>query len=352
MRRLKHSTAALLALLTATAGLAQQDEAGRTARLVIDLVDGSRIHGTPSVTSLPVQKGHVKMDIPLLQIHRIEIQDDHETAIVQLRDGDVRKGVLNLRQLTLETLFGKASIRLEYVRSIQVRQGGGVCLPTAVKQALVLYYPFMNTGEKAEDKSGQKHHGTVHGAKFVAGGQRGWACEFDGIDDYIDVGDPATLQLTKNFTIAAWICTERKSGGGSIVSKTFGNPQQSRRGFEFYVSGVELVSYFWDNSTRYFRGLAKFPCESMSHWHHVVLQHDASLHDHQMRMFLDGTETELRFNYETTSSIPEIRKVAETLKIGCFRPGTAHFKGRLDEILIFNRVLTAEEIKRLYESQK
>jgi len=33
------------------------------------------------------------------------------------------------------------------------------------------------------------------------------------------------------------------------------------------------------------------------------------------------------------ASLPEIRNVAETLKVGCFRPGTAHFKGKIDEVL-------------------
>ncbi|MEI6150406.1 MAG: hypothetical protein WCS01_15000, partial [bacterium] len=61
-------------------------------RLELDLVDGSRLIGTPSLATVPVQTSYAKMDIPLTQIQTIKIGDDHETVTLNLRNGDTLTG--------------------------------------------------------------------------------------------------------------------------------------------------------------------------------------------------------------------------------------------------------------------
>jgi hypothetical protein len=232
--------------------------------------------------------------------------------------------------------------------AVSARAGSG----PSVTEGLALWLPFEEQGDALRDHSGHGHDGTVHGARTEPGGKRGQALVLDGKDDYVDLGNPPELQLRKDFTVAAWIMAMRSETAGGILVKSYGNPEQARRGMEFYVSGNTLVSYFWDDATRYFRGIAKLPASPEPCWRHVVLQHDSSMKDHQMRMYVDGKPAALALNYETVQSIPKIRAVPDTLKIGCFRTGYQHFHGKIDELLIYTRVLTAQEIGRLYREQK
>jgi hypothetical protein len=71
--------------------------------LTLDLVDGSRVIGAPSIKSVPVQTPYATMDIALEQIKSIKIEDDHEAAAFELQNGDKLKGVFNLGPLEPET---------------------------------------------------------------------------------------------------------------------------------------------------------------------------------------------------------------------------------------------------------
>jgi len=217
-----------------------------------------------------------------------------------------------------------------------------------LNEYLIGYYPF--NGD-ANDKSGNNNHGQVHGATLKYGFMQD-AYSFDG-DDYIDIGNNQTLQLTKNFTIMLWAYIKED---GSLVSKSIGYTEtnQSTRGIEFYISNntKAIVAYFWDSSQRYFRGYTKSIDYLRNTWIHITLQHDSSLSEHQMRIFLNGEEELLTFDYETTSSIPEIHNTKETVKIGCIRPGGTHFQGLMDEIRIYNYVLTKTDILKLFYETK
>jgi len=93
-------------------------------RLEVDLVDGSRVIGTPKIESVSVRTAYAKMDIPLKHIERVNLEDDHETASLDLRNGDKIKGALDVGAVALTTLFGHVSVGIPLVRSIQVCQGG------------------------------------------------------------------------------------------------------------------------------------------------------------------------------------------------------------------------------------
>ncbi|MFC1460971.1 hypothetical protein ACFLQR_00440 [Verrucomicrobiota bacterium] len=74
---------------------------------------------------------------------------------------------------------------------------GKTAVSIGLKKGLIVYYSFdKNEKGKVIDKSGKENHGKVHGAKWIAKGQVGGAFEFDGKDDYIDLGRP--VLETKN----------------------------------------------------------------------------------------------------------------------------------------------------------
>jgi hypothetical protein len=94
------------------------ERTGSQQRVAIDLTDGSRIVGVPSVTHLPVQTPYGKIDVALGHIVSISIKADHETGLFEMQNGDRLTGVLNLRQIELTTILGNVSIKIPDITSI------------------------------------------------------------------------------------------------------------------------------------------------------------------------------------------------------------------------------------------
>jgi hypothetical protein len=82
-----------------------------------------------------------------------------------------------------------------------------ICFSTSAQinlyNGLVACYPFNGN---ANDTSGNNHHGTVLGPQltFDRFGNPSSAYQFDGVDDYIDLGVFSDISLSNNFTISVW----------------------------------------------------------------------------------------------------------------------------------------------------
>jgi len=60
------------------------------------------------------------MEIPLEQIQRIEINEDHETGAFQMKNGDRITGAVDIEPITLQTIVGTVSIHTAQIESIRV----------------------------------------------------------------------------------------------------------------------------------------------------------------------------------------------------------------------------------------
>jgi len=61
------------------------------------------------------------------------------------------------------------------------------------------------SGVTAFDRSGNNNNGTLANGPARAIGRIGQALNFDGSDDYVNLGNPTSLQITGNLTISAWV---------------------------------------------------------------------------------------------------------------------------------------------------
>ena len=76
MKRLRQCMVVLAVLSLVNTGWTEQAKTEPELRLSLDLVDGSRVIGVPSIKSVPVQTPYATMDIALKQIKSIKIEDD------------------------------------------------------------------------------------------------------------------------------------------------------------------------------------------------------------------------------------------------------------------------------------
>ncbi len=187
----------------------------------------------------------------------------------------------------------------------------------------------------AVDASGEGNDGTISGAVPTAG-VVGQALSFDGIDDYVDAGNDASLNITGAITVEAWIYWKEYTANSVILSKFS----------QTYILGYQPSDdgkLYWHIYTDAWVILSV--SVPKNEWHHLVGTYDKNLGSNQMKIYLDG---ELIDDATQTGSIDT---QVGNLGIGIYyigKPSPLYFNGSIDEVRIYNRALSADEIKEHY----
>ena len=196
---------------------------------------------------------------------------------------------------------------------------------------LVGYWTFDGpdiSGIIAYDRSGQGNNGEMRWSALVgAAGKFGQALSFDGAR-WIDAGNSANIQIN-NGTISGWIKTPGAgSGFRGVVAK------QSAYGMFLYEN--EFGMYDWGTGS--WRGSGYSPNDGR--WHHLVCTFRSGVSSGTL-CYADGV---LKLTTTITVSNHTV-----TLQIGEANAAQL-FNGLIDDVRVYNRVLSAPEIWELYIS--
>jgi hypothetical protein len=209
---------------------------------------------------------------------------------------------------------------------------------------LVGYWKFdEGSGTKAYDSSGKGNDGTWNGwsrANWTVG-ISGNALKFDGIDDYVDCGGDNSLNVTNEITIEAWIKLDNLNDKRYIFlgKGDFGTGQYAMEINETKHLGGFLGTNF-DNSWKYTDDLIIKDLD----WHHIALAWDGI----NRAYYLDGVKSKTIMTEPGT-----LITTSHIFAIG--RPGSLdlyHFNGTIDEVSIYDRAKSSEEIYSDYLAMK
>ena len=198
----------------------------------------------------------------------------------------------------------------------------------------------------AQDDSLYGNDATVTGGKIVPGhDETGKALHFDSsggvtLDDTIGTD----LNEAPAITISGWIRPDKTPASGKIGNWVFGTRiSGGGAGAELYMLGDSLrVGGRSQIADPYVRSDYRFTADN--DWHHVAAVLDYA--NNHIRLYLDGQEQTalshagsfgLNSYAYTGSSQPD--------SIGRSPDGVYRFGGDLDNIQIYGRVLTADEVK-------
>ncbi len=150
---------------------------------------------------------------------------------------------------------------------------------------------------------------------------------------------------TDSFTISGWIWREKK-GGGTIVAKALPN---GTRGYRIFVKNrgrrVAIEFHLVDNrKNEQFIEVSAGPQIPEQKWIHAAVTYNGSGKIPDIRIFIDGRicKTQQR-GVKTLSGGFESDS---PLRIGS-AGGRTDFKGKIDEVILFKRVLAEKEIRHL-----
>lgn|GEM_PF-1060219 len=210
------------------------------------------------------------------------------------------------------------------------------------------YWPF---NSNADDRSGNEHHGTLYNAVLTTDrfGISDRAYEFNGTDSYIEINDDTLLRLNEtDFTIMFWVykysenstvfiskrCEESENGFIILPAKSYSDK------LTFQVSrGVDPRAYMET-------------LIEINSWHHITVSYDLSLQ--QISFFLDGIFINSSTGYDNLFNpvygIPSPGGLCTSaLRFGHDTLGDYWYHGKLDDIRIYNRMLTPTEVSALYQ---
>jgi hypothetical protein len=195
------------------------------------------------------------------------------------------------------------------------------------------------------DWSGSGRHGRAQQnlSARIQEGMVDLALRFDGTGDYIDCG-PLDPQPPAAWTVCAWVkCADTPSPtllsfGGTYPAVKL---QQNDKG--------RPIVYLGNTNYRYFSASAWTTLKD-GLWHHVAFSvpgNDQAAVE-QAAMYLDGAAVA-----ESTTMATGPQADKSRLYIGInTKAGQQRFKGAMDEVLLFDRVLAAEEIENIYRSSR
>lgn len=216
-------------------------------------------------------------------------------------------------------------------------------------KGLVLHFTFDRdeTAASVKDASGSGHNGKVSGAHWTPDGHNGGAYEFAADGDEIVVANTKALN-PRHLTLSAWVKTSQPDATWRrIFDKSY------RQGYALSIAGD------WQKNK--WRGLASMEIGPGDHflltktmvadgqWHHIVTTCDGVAEI----LYVDG-QLEGRLNW---SSPGTVGATDFNLVIGCNRSNLNEddlgksFRGTIDDPMMWNRALSAQEVAYLFESQ-
>ena len=231
---------------------------------------------------------------------------------------------------------------------------------TGLARGLIVHYPL---DKDASDASGKGHHAKNHGATPVAKGRIGGAFAFDGKDDYLAIPIEAT-QNRLRFTLALWLKTTQRDA--QPPEAFWQNPTVLGGATNGWASR-DLSLMLGKGCAAYFHGLYAGG-KDMSvvtgtqladdHWHHVALVNEGP----RVLFYVDGRLASGEGSAHTgpTEPLGKLTQTASGQPLGTSplflgacanaHPSptpTFHYRGLLDDVRIWDRALSAKEVRAL-----
>jgi hypothetical protein len=258
---------------------------------------------------------------------------------------------------TLSTEEISALARLNQTAGAKAQTG-------VVPNGLVGYWSFggeyMNwNNNRALDASPSRNDGTITNmstSTSPAQGILGQALKFDGVDDYINVGDPANgsldFDVANPFSISAWVNRSQKGSTVGIVYKR----TSVSSGYDFsIVLGDKLAFNLGDNfGAGNFIGIQTANgISNIDQWYHVVMTYNGSSSTSGISMYIDGVKQSLDLAFATNNFGGGSSLTTDPFTIGARESGTSRqFNGRIDEVRMYNRALSDSEVRQLYRANR
>lgn len=219
------------------------------------------------------------------------------------------------------------------------------------RNGLIAEYLFSGN---ANDTSGNFLNGTVNGSPSLVADRKGnlnSAYLFHSASsDFINIPDNNLLDFTTAFSISLWIYKAALNTDQTLIAKwdiaTQGCFALQTSNLSSSDLKIFIASSLTDGGSNY--ALTSTMGLVINTWQHIVVVYDGTQASGSNRIKFYKNAVFIP-NGQTTGIAPSLINCSASLKIGKFGGAlTRYFNGNIDDIRLYNRVLTQDEITLLY----
>jgi serine/threonine-protein kinase len=195
-------------------------------------------------------------------------------------------------------------------------------------------------GTRVTDSSGNGNHGAIQESATWDEGKIGKALNFNGKDACATVPNSASLQITGDLTIAFWM---RKNSDAGDFSRLVGKGSDKPRNYGVWLEaggGKRILFQQWDASARELLSMYSKSQLEVGTWYHVA----AVVNGNTASVYING---QIDASGTRAAGTPGVSNDPLTFAFGIMH---SHFSGLLNDIRIYNRTLSEDEIRQLGET--
>ena len=229
-----------------------------------------------------------------------------------------------------------------------VKNGIVACWDAAGKRS----YP--GTGTTWYDMSGNENNGTLeNGPTFSSA--NGGSIVLDGSDDYVTIANSTSLEIAGQITISLFVNFSSLPSNAAVGIMDKGGGGVDNGGFYLILddrdstSSTNAVGFeIGDTSDNRLNKFANNAFPATETWRHVAATYNDTGED--MAIYIDGVAQSLTTRSDSGS--PTLILSTLVLAVGALNDGSLPMSGSISNVLIYNRALTADEIRQNYNAAK
>ena len=214
---------------------------------------------------------------------------------------------------------------------------------------LMAYYAFdEGNGTIANDSSNNNNDGTINGASSTTG-KYGSGLDFDGTDDYVSI----PLMNSDEISISAWFyknANDTTNADAIFSAYRWNRDIQVNEGFDlrFYQVTPDTLDFILTtqdgsgNKTR--KAAKKKLVNSVGAWYHAACTYNKT--SGEQKLYVDGQLVNTQTHPAGNIVVP--LTYYSDMRIGYSRVNNGYFNGTIDDIRLYNRALSDQEIQDLY----
>ena len=209
-------------------------------------------------------------------------------------------------------------------------------------KGLVVWHSFDKKSKKSRDKGKQRNHGRVHNAEYTLRGKVGGAFRFSGSDSYIRIPNAKSVALRDAFTLIAWVKIEdvQAKPNHFIISRY---EWTAGRGYGLRVNANGSVGCDFNGTTGYL--VSQPGLVESGKWVHLAAVFDGKM----LTCVVDGVAAVSRERKGLINQNSDLFIGTPSNAIGHVDWSTL---GLIDEVMIFNRPLSVDEVSDIFSLQE
>lgn len=231
--------------------------------------------------------------------------------------------------------------------AFRVWLSGGYHSPTL--PGLIAHLPCekVESSTQLANRANEKAPGTMSAANQLVSGKIGQALQFTG-DDPATVPAPTRIDRDQPMTVAFWLWMPTMPQQAIIFHRQAGT-DTGFHGVEMSLEAGRVqfaLVRFWPGNAAAVRSRAPLPAKQ---WTHVAMSYDGSGRAAGIHLFLDGQPATSEIVRDGLTK--DVQTSGNTLTFGERFRSTGLKQGKVDEIHVFGRELSAIEIAHLHDGQ-